>query len=424
MLRRALQMARGTTARDTGWAFMGEAMGVIGMTVSFTLLGRRLGPEGYGAFVGMYGLLGPAISFNQGAIGLTIYEHIVGRGESGRDVAATSLSSTFLIGGILSVVVIVLGSLWLPTLPLDVIAIFAIGELIVVASLMMAVAVVQATRSFASASRFRILTMALRTAMIVALAVADVLTLRNLAIGQIAVALTTFVLVVRILREETGAVLRPGPFKGSIFRTIFTYSVGIAGTSVQSSADSVTLNATGHVADAGLYGAAMRIIGFAQVPINALSNSTHLSFLDREANHDPVVLSKRYSLVAGAYGLAAAVGLLTFAQLVPVLLGSEFDGTTTMLRWLAPVAFLRSITIFPANGLLGLHRNPLRTGILVANAVWTVGLFLALIPSHSWKGAVIATVISEVTLLVTTWTALLWARGRERAAEARSAEVV
>ncbi len=407
-VQRVSGFARNATARDTGWAMIGEGLNVAVMMISFTLLGRRLGPEGYGAFVGLYGLLGPAISFNQSAVALTVYEHIVGLREPGRGVARAAFTSTLLIGSVLFVVIVVLGTWLLPTLPLNLIILFTFGEMVVVATLMLGIAVIQAVRSFASAQRMRILAMALRGVMIVALAVVDELTLHNLAIGQIVTSVLAGVVVAWTLRRELNSLLLPGRFDGRIFRSVLVYSAGIAGTSVQTGADKVVLNSAGYVTDAGLYGAASRIISLAQVPTNAFLNSTHLSFLDRESDLDPIQLSKRYSLVAAGYGVLAAIALFVFAPLAPVLLGSEFEGTTTMIRWLAPVVLIRAVATFPANGLLSYGRNSLRTRILVANAVWTVLLFVLLIPPFSWRGAVVATTIAEVTVFVSTWIALIW----------------
>jgi len=163
------------------------------------------------------------------------------------------------------------------------------------------------------------------------------------------------------------------------------------------------------VADAGLYGAAYRVIMLAQIPIRSLANSTHLSFLG-SAPRDAVGLSLRYSLVAGAYGCLAAIGLAVLAPLLPLLLGAEFEEATSIVRWLAPVVVLAALTPFPSNGLLTYGRNGLRTMILVGNAVFAVALYVALIPPFSWRGAILATVIAETTMTAVAWMALLRVR--------------
>jgi O-antigen/teichoic acid export membrane protein len=421
--RRVRSLASGGLAKDTSWALGAEALTVVVLTVSFTLLGRRLGPEGYGAFIGLYGLLGPAISINQSAVGLAIYEHIVGRKESSADVAASCLSSTLFIGLILSGAVVGLGSFLLPSLPISLLVLFALGEMIVTSVLMMSIAVVQSVRGFAAATRLRILSTTFRGIAIVVLAAFDQLTLQNLALGQIAAALIALFIVGRQVHRHVGRFLLLGPIRRDTMKTIGTYASGISASSVQTSGDKVVLNTAGHVADAGLYGAAYRIIMMAQIPVNALLHSTHLSFLERDGT-DPVKLCVKYSKIAFVYAAVAVVGLLALAPVVPFVLGSDFDGTTSMIRWLTPIVLLSAITSFPANGLLTYDRNALRTKIVTANAAFAVMLYIVLIPPFSWRGAIAATVISEITMTITTWVALLLVRRQTRRHQTAAVDVV
>lgn len=418
ILRRIRNLRRGGLARDTSWGLGNEATAVIVLTISFTLLGRRLGAEGYGAFVGLYGLLAPAISVNQSAVGLAIYERVVGRRDAADQVGASCFSSTLVIGVGLSAVVVVLGSLLLPSLPLYLIILFCLSELIVTSVLLMAISVVQAVRGFVAASQLRIATTTLRGAAIVLLAVFDQLTLRNLALAQTVSALVAMLIVGRVIQREFGHLIRPGRLDGFTLRSIATYASGISASSVQSSGDKVVMNTAGHLADAGLYGAAYRVIMMAQVPANALVQSTHLSFLDRDKS-DPVSLSIRYSVISFVYASVAAVGLILLAPLVPVLLGSEFEGSESIIRWLTPVLILTVLAPFPANGLLTYDRNGLRTAIQAGGALVAVALYIALIPPYSWRGAVAASIIAELTVGVSNWVALLWVRHKRRLADGR-----
>jgi O-antigen/teichoic acid export membrane protein len=279
--------------------------------------------------------------------------------------------------------------------------------------LMMAIAIVQAVRGFIAATQLRILATSFRGVAIVTLAAFGELNLRNLALGQIAAAMLALIIVTAKVHRHVGHIILPGRIEWSTLKSIGTYSAGISATSVQIGGDKVALNSAGHVADAGLYGAAYRIIMLAQVPVNALSHSTHLSFLER-GRGDPVRMCVRYSAIALAYAVVAVIGLLVLAPLVPLLLGSEFDGAASMIRWLTPIMLLGAVTPFPANGLLTYGRNPLRTKILAGNAAFSVVLYILLIPPLAWQGAVLASIISEATMTVTTWTALLLVRRQVR----------
>jgi O-antigen/teichoic acid export membrane protein len=50
---------------------------------------------------------------------------------------------------------------------------------------------------------------------------------------------------------------------------------------------------------------------------------------------------------------------------------------------------------------------------LIATAL-NFGMNLYLIPRHSWLGAAIASLITDGSLAILTWTVFLWLRNRER----------
>ena len=59
------------------------------------------------------------------------------------------------------------------------------------------------------------------------------------------------------------------------------------------------------------------------------------------------------------------------------------------------------------NGLLGLGRGVLRAKLLVGNALFTLALYAAFIPKYSWRGALVATLVSETVLCASSWITLL-----------------
>ena len=78
-----------------------------------------------------------------------------------------------------------------------------------------------------------------------------------------------------------------------------------------------------------------------------------------------------------------------------------------MMRWLSPLVFLRSLSMFALNGLMGLGRIGVRTLLIAIIAAVALALYILLIPHHGWKGAVAGTLSSEVLLVVAAWIALL-----------------
>jgi O-antigen/teichoic acid export membrane protein len=160
---------------------------------------------------------------------------------------------------------------------------------------------------------------------------------------------------------------------------------------------------------------------FALVPISALVNAAHLSFLrtGQDANGQ-MRRAVRLTLASTAYGVLAAVGLFLIAPLAPLVLSRDFSETTRMLQWLAPLVILRGQWTFPMNGLMGLGRNDLRAKLIVANALFSVALYAALIPAYSWRGAFAASLVTEVSLSASGWVALHWCERDRRARESQA----
>jgi O-antigen/teichoic acid export membrane protein len=112
------------------------------------------------------------------------------------------------------------------------------------------------------------------------------------------------------------------------------------------------------------------------------------------------------------YGILVALGVLGFAELAPVVLGTGFSETGDVLMWLAVLPLLRAWHYLVGDTLTGSGHHAFRSSVQVVVAVINVSLNLWLIPRYSWRGAACATLVSEGVLLVTVATALslLWRR--------------
>lgn len=414
MRARLARVRRAVPAGDTAWALAVEATLLVSVTLSFWLLVDRLGAEAYGGYVGLFALIGPAIAFSHSGVSLTIYEHITGLQEDRRQVAAVCLTLIVLLGAGLTVLVTVLAAALVPNIGVVTALLFVAAELFFGAIASISIALVQATEGFAAASRLRILATVARAAMLVTLAAADALTLPNLAVAQVAVAIAVMVGVRLHVERRLGLGRRFRAVDRSYVKTAALYSVGVTSSGVQADSDKVVMASAGHLADNGRYGAAYRIINLAQLPINAVIGATHLSFLDRgraaTGELSQVQRAKRLSLAVLIYTVPVIAAIIVAAPLIPKVLGSEFDGTVTMVRLLTPVILLRGLSPFPSNGLMGLGCNRLRTIILVGCALFSLGLYIAVIPTYSWRGAIVSSLITEAVMAVAMWIALLWAQ--------------
>ncbi len=399
---------------DTFWALLDQGAALVSSTLAFLLLGRTLGASGYGAYVGLYALIGPFLAPSQAGVLLAAMEHVVRDGEDPLEVARSCLSMTVLSALLWVPLLSGVGLYWIDGLPALVTFLLVGTEFLLNGTLATSVGVVQALAGFSAATRLRIIGALSRIGLLTALALAGSLTLTTLAVGQVATlgAVAAFALarVSGLLRAPA----RPGRIQLRHVRSVVLYGLGIGASSAQSDADKFVLTAANHQADAGRYGAAYRLMQIVQLPVSALVGATHLSFL--QPQEGPNAQSRRairLSLIAMAYAVPAVVCLVAVAPLVPRILTREFAEATFILQLLSPVVILRGIGVFPMNGLMGLGRNALRTKLLLGNALLSLVLYAALIPSHAWRGALAATLVSELTLCASGWIALfLCERGR------------
>ena len=397
----------GERTRDTVWALLEQGIGLFSSTLSFLLLGRNLGAAGYGAFVGLYALIGPFLAFGQSGVYLSSMEHIARLGETPGEVGRSCMSITVVNALVWVPLLSAASLLWIKGLP-ALAAVLLIGtEFFLTALFMQSMGIVQAMSGFAAAARLRIANSLLRIVPLAILAATGSLTLTTLAVGQAVTFGSMMLFAVSRTSRLAGAAILPGRIRRRHVRSVLLYAIQNGATSVQTDGDKFALNAAHHQADAGRYGAASRIMLFALVPISALVNAAHLSFLraGQDANSQ-LRRAIRLSLVATAYGVPAGLGLFLIAPLAPLVLTRDFSETTRMLQWLAPLVILRGQWTFPMNGLMGLGHNGLRTRLIVANALLSVVLYAALIPMYSWRGAFAATLVTELSLSLSGWVAL------------------
>ena len=407
VVRRIASQLRREHVRDTVWALVDQGAGLFSSTLSFLLLGRTLGAAGYGAFVGLYSLIGPFLALGQSGAYLSVMEHIARVGETAREVGRSCMSIT-IVNALFWVPLLSAASLlWIKGLPALAAVLLIATEFFLTALFQQSTGIVQAVAGFPAAARLRIASSLLRTVPLVILAANHALTLTSMSVGQAVTVGSMMLFAVSRTSRLAGVAMLPGRIRWRHVRSVLLYALQVGASNVQADGDKFALNATHHQADAGRYGAAFRIMMFAQVPLFALLNAVHVSVLRLGADaKSQVRRAMRLSLVAVAYAVPAALCLFLVAPLAPLVLTKDFSETTRMLQWLAPLVLLRGQSTFPLNGLMGLGRNGLRTTLYVASATLSVLLYVTLIPTYSWRGALVASFITELSLAISGWAAL------------------
>lgn len=421
---RALLIGRlrgGGLATESVWGLAVELSLMTSMILTFTFLGRSLGPTGYAPYVTLYAIVSPLVTLAASGVTLALLQHAVRDREPLSATARSCLSLSLVLGVLLTAIGVLVAKFIVDNLAFIAIISILLTEFVTSPIVMVAATTVQAATGFAGAARIRIALVGGRLLLVLILFVSSSLTITSLGVGSLLISATLAAVVLHRVGRANGFRFRPGRVNLGHFRTNLVYSVGISAASLNNEGDKAVLAANGFVQDTGLYGAAYRIVNLGMVPVSSLIAVTHKRFLEHEEGVRGQHLRRavRFAGFTGAYGVVVAVVLVLAAPLLPLLVGKDFEGSVDMVRWLSPLVLLRAVTMFPLNGLMGLGKTFLRSLIIVVNAAVAMTVYIVLIPRHSWSGAVAGTLISEGLLLVCTWAALIhYQRRADRAIDA------
>jgi O-antigen/teichoic acid export membrane protein len=411
------RLAPGGLARDTVWALVIEAVLLFSSVLSFALLGRSLGAAAYGDYVAIFAVAAPLGALAVAGSSLALLHHSVRDHEPLAEVTRSSVTIGVVAGTVLGAIAVPLTAFVVDSVAMWVVACFVAAEFLLAPLINLSAAVIQAAEGYGAAAKTRIAPILTRTALLAVLAGFGVLSVETLAPAYLLMTIVIAAVLMHRSGRRCGVRFGPGRAPRRIVNSAVFYSVGITSMSLQNDGDKVVLSASGAGADSGLYAAAYKIVQFGMVPVGGLINSSHNRFLENSegVENEHIRRTFRYTLVTVGYGAIFGAFMFVAAPTLTKLLGPEYSEATPVLRALSPFIIARGVATFAINGLLGLGRTGVRTVLLIANAVLAVGLYLLLIPEYSWKGAVVATLVSEAVLAVATWTCLIYYQRKHNA---------
>jgi len=414
-MKAALQrLRRGGTATDSVWGIGVELTTMASMMLTFVMLGRSLGPGGYGSYVVLYSIVSPLVTFGASGVTLALLQHVVRDHEPLGATARSCMTVSLAFGALLTGVGAVVAFLIVDGLAGIVMLVILVSEFVVSPLIVIAAVTNQAANSFSGASRVRMSQAAAKALLVTTLYAAGELSIRTLGIGSLCVNIVLALVVLHRVGRRYGFRFAPGRPRLAHVRTNLVYSVGISAASLNNDSDKTVLGANNLTEQAGLYGAAWRVVSLGVIPISSLSNASHREFLLHEEGVRGQHLRRaiRYARIGGVYGAAAGLVLALVAPLLPVVMGDGFRESVSIVRWLSPLIFLRAMTIFPLNALMGLGYTMFRSVVIVVTAAVAIALYVVLIPAHGWRGAAAGSLISETIEMIVIWSALEWAQRR------------
>lgn len=395
-------------AADTLWSGAHDFAHLVTAMTSFLLLQRSLESTAvYGAYVGLYGLVGAFGAVSYSGVGLALLQRLMGERDDPNSSLRSFLSLALVAGVVASIVASIVAIVSLALTPTEIILV-VLAELLGVATVWMSAMLIQAGTGFPAATRVKLTVIILRLTVLVSLFVTDQLNIRNLAGGFLISFAMYVVYLLRFHLPRHGYDVSFGRPTRLAVRSSAKFSIPMGASRLQTDADKYLLNVFRYGADAGLYGAAYRIVQLGTLPLLALDTAAFQRFLPK-GEGEPGLHWRRAvrltSLMLAASTLVAIAMYLVLPYL-DFLFEEEYKDALDIAPWLILLIPLVATSNTPMNGLLGLGQSDKRMYVYLSSALVSIVLYLALIPPYSWKGAVAATFVSEVYLAVAGWTAL------------------
>ncbi len=185
----------------------------------------------------------------------------------------------------------------------------------------------------------------------------------------------------------------------------FSFSLSSSSISVYNDIDKTFLAGAGQLYAAGIYSAAYRIIDVATVPIYAIyAAATPQFFRDGEQGVAYAsAFANRLLRRTVPYGIGVALALFAGSSLLPYLFGVSFRGSVEALRWLCLLPLIRGLHYAYETTITGSSSQWYRTATQLGAAGVNLVLDIVLIPRWSWRGAAVASLLTDAGLAVACW---------------------
>lgn len=393
-------------ARNAGWLFTGQGMGVILQAAYFVMLARLLGPMQYGIYAGAFAFANLVAQYSALGTG-TVFLRYVSSDHSGFAVYwGNILVVTSVVGGALVVALDLLGSRILNPASAALVLLAAIGNCVC------AQLTIESGRVFQTFEQMRLTALLnLLTNLVRAVAAAAMLLTIHQATAWQWALISTLVSALAAGFSVVTITLRFGRprFAPKLFikrgAEGFGFAVAMSTASLYNDLDKTMLSHYGMNHDNGIYTMAYRIVDIATIPIFSIRDAAMPRFfkLGRTGIAASADLSNRLLRRALALGALGSAGMFLTAPLLPLLVGRGFTEGVVALRWLCLIPIFRSVHQMTGCALTGAGLQKYRTATQVAAATLNFFLNLWLIPKWGWHGAAWSSLCTDAALAGMNW---------------------
>lgn len=396
-------------AEDTMWAGAHDLYASVVAMASFLMLQLVLPAEQYGAFFGLYGILTPLGSLTFAGPGLALLQRWYRYRQPRNEILTSFLSLTLLVGTVSSAVAIVVGLIFIELTPVEIVLI-VLSELLATSTIFVCSWLIQIADDFPAMTRVKMGAVTLKLMAVVGLTVVGQLSIRNLAAAYLALYTLYVIWLLAGRLPRAGYQIRLQRPPVDAFRSSAVFAVPMVASGIQTDGDKFVLNAFDLRADAGQYGAAFRIISLGAMPLRVVAQATFYRFLPEAPSDDGANLRRVAHLTGLLFALGVGISFTLYLArpVIDLLLVDEYNQAITIVGWLLLFLPLTALGVGPTNGLLSIGRVRERAAVYLSSSAVSVVLYLLLIPGRGWEGAVAATLLAELYLVVAAWATLIY----------------
>jgi len=406
-------------ARDSTWMLLGQGLALGFQAAYFVLIGRALGSHEYGAFVGVASLVSVLAQFSTIGMDLIIIRD-VSRDES-RFPTSWGLALELSLVGFVAVtaVTMLIGHFILSPGLQILIPFVALSDTLFARIAMLSSKAFQARGNFAYSAKLIALTNMAR-AVIAGLLYLHVLHTHVLASAYMWTSLywisSSIVAVIGFLLVTWKFGLpKWSRFVWAEISEGISFSLSSSSISIYNDIDKTYLVSIGQNSAAGIYSAAYRIIDVASTPIYSIYSAAFPQFFREGAKS--VRHARDFSLkllrTTVLYSLGAAAAMYLGAPYLPLVLGKSFAESSIALRWLCLLPLIRCFHYAAGTTITGSVSQWYRTVQQITAAFLNLALNVLLIPPFSWRGAAVASLLTDGALAAMNWACVYWLIARQ-----------
>jgi O-antigen/teichoic acid export membrane protein len=417
IIRQLQKIKESKLARNAGWILVGQGLSFVVQGLYFIVLARLLGSHQYGVLAGATALVAVLSQFSPMGSGMLLMRYVSPDHSRFREFWGNALLSIAIFGSLL-VIGLQIAARWLiGGEGATIIIVLAVSDCLFAQLTSIASQVFQTFEKMRITATLNLSTNLAR----LFLALALLLLMRrvsawqwaasSLAVSGLAVSIAVTTVTVRF-----GWPIFKPRLVFSRAREGFIYAISGTTTSVYNDIDKVMLGHYGMIVANGIYTMAYRVVNIGTMPIMSIQSAALPRFFRLGVNGvlatEP--LAKRILKRTILLGILSAIAMYFTAPLIPKFVGKDFTESVSALRWLCILPLFRSLHVGAGDAVSGAGYQKFRLASQFGAATLNLIMNLFLIPLYSWRGAAIASLVTDGTLAVTNWTVLHWLRANER----------